>query len=352
MKIALISDIRTVHAQRWATSIAKKEDELIVISIAPGVIDGCMVYNLRMLNEKGIRFFTFIKKLRYIFLSWIILLKARPDIVHVHFLRPDISTLSYLFFKNTIISVWGNDIIDDKKPSMLKHIYRKIALKRAKKITATTEYLAKQTQKYCKGKEIKIIPFGVDLNRFKSYKKETKTVTHVGFVKHLMEKYGPHILIEAVKFIKNDVVVYLVGDGYMKGFLEKLIKKYNLKNVFLKGFIDNNELPKFLNNIDIFVMPSIYKSETFGVAAIEAQAMEIPVIASDIGGISEAVKNGITGILVTPNDPIALAKAIDRLIDDKELYQKLSGGCRKYVESRFNWEKNVISVIDLYNKIV
>ena len=161
VKVALISDFRNIHAQKWARILNTKVDKLFVISVAASKLNGLNVYNLNMINYNGYRIVTLIKKLRYIVLCWIILNREKPDIVHVHYLRTDISIFGYLFHKNIIISVWGNDIIDDNNTSSLKKIYRRIALKRAKIITATTNYLANYTYKFHQNKTIHVVPFGV-----------------------------------------------------------------------------------------------------------------------------------------------------------------------------------------------
>lgn len=355
MKVAFIADARNVHTQRWASSLAKFIDELFVISVAPGEIEGCKVYDLGVLKNKSNKFMSLLRKIRYILCSLKILFSNKPDIIHVHYLFSDITVLSYAFFSNVIISVWGNDIIDDtEKPNSRVLFFRKLALKNATMVTATTHYLAKQTQKYCSDKNIMVIPFGVDLNRFRRKKLCTikPAIYNIGFVKHLLPKYGPHVLIKAVRYIKNPVKIFIVGKGAMESELKKMVNAYKLKNVFFKGFIPNEKLPNFLENIDIFVMPSIYDSETFGVSAIEAQAMEIPVIASLVGGVPEAVKNGVTGLLIPPNQPKELAITIDKLIEDHELYEKLKYNCRKFVEDRYDWNKNILSVVNLYKKLL
>ena len=77
-----------------------------------------------------------------------------------------------------------------------------------------------------------------------------------------------------------------------------------------------DQVPALIRSFDIMLMPSIYESETFGVAAVEASASGVPVIASKVGGVPEAVLHNQTGLLVPPRDPAALAHATIELIDD------------------------------------
>ena len=88
--------------------------------------------------------------------------------------------------------------------------------------------------------------------------------------------------------------------------------------------------------MDIFVVPSISPSETFGVAAFEASSCSIPVIASDIGGLPEVVKDGTPGFLVPPCDVNAIADRIIRLIDNPWLRLQMGIEGRKYVKSIYD----------------
>ena len=354
IRVSLITDARTVHAQRWGSSLSSKIDELFVISVAAGEIEGCYVYNLNMINEKRVKILTLLKKIRYIFYCWIILLKKHPDIIHVHFLRPDITILGYIFYKNIFISVWGRDITDNQRGIIFfRKLFRKLALRRAKVVMATSVYLANETKKYCKNSNIYVVPFGIDLKKYKYKKKISRRekTTNVGYVKHLEAMYGPHVLAEAARYIIHPVRIFFVGQGSMFAELKAIIDKNNLRNIQLLGFVPNNELPKFLRKIDIFVMPTLYP-ESFGVSALEAQAVNVPVIASNVGGIREVVKHNVTGILIPPNDPYILAKTIDRLIEDDLLYHTLQNNCRNYIRSKFVWENNINKVIELYMQFI
>jgi len=95
-------------------------------------------------------------------------------------------------------------------------------------------------------------------------------------------------------------------------------------------------------------MPSVHDSETFGIAAIEAQAMGLPVVATRIGGVSEAVLDDQTGLLVPPRDPQALARAVMRLIENPELRRSMSREGRRFVAQRYDWHKNAERVEELY----
>lgn len=350
MRVLLITNLQAVHARRWAKSLTEKVDKLIVISCGAGKIRNSITFNFIINSAGRNKIKAVYQKVRFIIRTWIVIISIKPDIIHVHYLYPDITIFSYLFFKKLIISVWGSDITDNQNNYKQKILFRQLALNKAKFITATSNYLSKETQKYCSKSIIKI-PFGIDLTLFRLpiYDNSFPSIIKIGYVKHLDFKYGPQILIDAIKKIKYPSEVYFVGQGIHEDELRKQTEKLKLSNVQFLGFIPNNILPKFLRKLHLFVMPTIYP-ESFGVAALEAAAMGVPVIASNVGGISEVVLEHETGILVSPNDSNLLAEAINNLLDNFELYLKIKSNCRRFVTENYNWQDNVDHIIHLYKR--
>jgi glycosyltransferase involved in cell wall biosynthesis len=96
------------------------------------------------------------------------------------------------------------------------------------------------------------------------------------------------------------------------------------------------------------VMPSVYESETFGVAAIEASAAEVPVVASRVGGVPEAVIDGQTGLLVPPRDVDKLAEACISMIDDPQRRREMGLAGRRFVERYYSWPDNTRLMGEIY----
>ena len=115
--------------------------------------------------------------------------------------------------------------------------------------------------------------------------------------------------------------------------------------------MDYSELVKVYQSADIFVNPVIWE-EPFGLVNIEAMATGLPVISSKVGGITEIVVEGETGLLIPPNNIQALVEAIERLLDDEKLRVKMGKEGRRRVERFFTWETHVNKLISLYNKMV
>src|ERR1019366_4568223 len=126
--------------------------------------------------------------------------------------------------------------------------------------------------------------------------------------------------------------------------------------VTFHGYVNQNtEYEKYislLTNFDIFAILSIIDSETFGVAAVEASACEIPIVATSVGGLPEVIESEKTGILVPPKNVEETSKAVERLIIDKELRILMGKNGRKRVEENYNWKNNIIQMLDLYEKLL
>jgi glycosyltransferase involved in cell wall biosynthesis len=206
---------------------------------------------------------------------------------------------------------------------------------------------------------IYVIPFGVDLNRFAEpagwARPTTPTVT-LGFVKWLKPKYGPDVMVEAFAKIhtaRPNTRLVLAGKGEMQEQLQARVNELGLGDaVQILGRVDHEKVPELIRSFDVMVMPSVYESETFGVAAIEASAAGVPVVASRVGGVPEAVIDGQTGILVPPRDVEALAGACIRLIDDEGLRRRMGEAGRRFVRRHYSWPENTRLMAEVYRAAV
>jgi glycosyltransferase involved in cell wall biosynthesis len=130
-----------------------------------------------------------------------------------------------------------------------------------------------------------------------------------------------------------DAVVVLLGDGECRPGVEALARELGLlgDRVRFLGFRD--DVPEVLGSLDVFVMCSVL--EGLCTSALDAQAVGVPVVASAVGGLVEAVADGETGILVPARDPPALAAAVARLLRDPALRRRMADAGRARVRERF-----------------
>ena len=139
----------------------------------------------------------------------------------------------------------------------------------------------------------------------------------------------------------------LVGDGPDRGAIEDEIREFGVEGrVQLAG--ERSDVPALLADSDVFVLSS--RSEGLPVSVLEAMAAELPVVASDVGGLAELVIDGETGMLVPSGDPAALARALGRLLDDRELRQKLGAAGRARAEASFDLAEFRRAHVELYHR--
>lgn len=362
MKIIFLGEAGSIHTIRWVNSLSEKGIEVILVSLK-GNFD-----NVEKISKKvKTIYLPFGTKLGYylnIFALKRIISKEKPDLINAHY-ASGYGTLGRLSgFNKKLLNVWGSDVYDFPNESKLKKRIIEKNLKNYTAIASTSYCMAEETKKYLenKSKEIFITPFGVDTEKFKNLnieKKENKIT--VGIVKTLTEKYGIEYLIKAIKELENildtenykKIRLLIYGKGELKNKLEDLTKELQIEDkVIFKGYISNEDVPKALNEMDIFVVPSILDSESFGVVAVEAMACKIPVIASNVGGLKEVIIDKETGYLVPKKDHKEIAKYLKKLIIDKNLRTSLGENGRKRVLENYDWNSNVDYMIKIYREIV
>ena len=360
MKIIFLGEATSIHTIRWVNSLSEKGIEVILVSLKGEVdIIGKINENVKVI------YLPFGTKLGYylnVFALKKIISKEKPDLINAHY-ASGYGTLGRLSgFNKKLLNVWGSDVYDFPNESKVKKRIIEKNLKSYTAIASTSYCMAEETKKYLedKSKEIFITPFGVDTKKFKNLNIEkNKNELVIGIVKTLTENYGIEYLIRAIKELENtlDIENYkkirllIYGKGELKNKLEALTKELQIEDkVIFKGYISNEDVPKALNEMDIFVVPSI--NESFGVAAVEAMACEIPVIASSVGGLKEVVVDNETGYLVSKKNCKEIADKLKKLILDKELRISLGKAGRKRVLENYNWDSNVEYMIKIYEEII
>jgi len=122
--------------------------------------------------------------------------------------------------------------------------------------------------------------------------------------------------------------VLLVGDGPKRPSLEREAERTGVGDrLHFLGFLAHEWVPAVLAHADLLVLPSLY--EELGTVLLEAMQAGLPVVASKTGGIPEVIEDGVNGLLVPPGEPEALARAIDRLLADRDLARRLSEGAQQ-----------------------
>lgn len=359
-RVIYIGDLRSIHLVKWVKAFIDRDYRIKVVSASPVIeedlegyeIDYTVIPGLYSNSKKN--FLPAFLNLRKIIKSF------DPHIIHIHYMPSNFTNLFYYRgLKNLVISVWGSDIVYDnqiKPESIRQNFYKRSLLKQAKIITATSNFLKNKVLEYSSNaKNVEVIPFGVDTEKFKPVngRKEKEKIT-ISFIKHLMPKYGPSSLIKAFSMVAErypNIELYMAGEGELKYELIKLARDLGVEEkVHFTGHIPHKSVFDLLKRTDILVMPSIYESETFGVTALEASSMEIPVIASRVGGVHDAVKDGKTGFLVEKKNVEQLADAMIKLIKNAKLRELMGKQGQRLVKERYEWNKSVDQMIRIYEE--
>jgi len=141
----------------------------------------------------------------------------------------------------------------------------------------------------------------------------------------------------------------IVGDGPLRAEMERYALRLGLGNrVVFMGF--RLDIPEILSEVSVAVSPSL--AEAISNSVIESMAAGVPVVATRVGGTPEAVQDGVTGILVPPRDSDALARAIGRLLEDRDLAVRFGRSGRRRVEDRFSTERMVRATERLYGSLI
>lgn len=173
----------------------------------------------------------------------------------------------------------------------------------------------------------------------------------IGIIARLSDVKGQDILLRAMPRVVRDfpnVKLALIGEGKMETELKQLSDTLRLqKNVLFFPIV--NQTVEWLAALDIFVMPS--RKEGLGLSVMEAQAMGLPVVASRTGGLESLVEDGVTGFLVDPENPEALAEALLRLLKNPALSRSIGSAARRKAEQEYGAEKMVEKIIKVYEKV-
>jgi glycosyltransferase involved in cell wall biosynthesis len=365
--ILILSDINSAHTRKWALSLADKGYRVGIFSLNKNTSDWFKGNNNIEFLSEGALFNVAAKKEagKAAYLKALPALKLaitvfKPDIVHAHYATSYGLLGALSRFHPYVISVWGSDVYDFPRKSILHKNILKRNLKKADCIMSTSHSMAKETAKYT-NKKIEITPFGIDLNEFKPQK--VKSVFNesdivVGTVKALEPKYGINYLIEAFDILQKrhsqlPLKLLIVGGGSQLAELTKLCEEKGITDkVKFAGRVPHDQVPIYHNMLDVYVALSVDDSESFGVAVIEAMACGKPVVVSDVSGFVEVVENNVSGIIVPRRNAEEAAKAIGKLITDKELAVSIGNAGRKRVEELYDWSANLKQIMGIYDGLL
>lgn len=270
------------------------------------------------------------------------------DIIHAHFGEAGIFVADLKragFFSKTkfVTTFHGYDLNPTKLPE-LKNRYAKL-FREVDLMTVNSPYALSLLEQISGRKEMEILPVGLDTKKFKRENSEINTQFKILFVGRLIELKGPKLAIEIVERLLskgiNNIELIIAGDGELRVEIEKYITKRGLgSNIKCIGAISQEKVVELMNNADIFILPGIYdnerRAETQGLVIQEAQAMQLPVLISDVGGMKYGLLNGKSGFIIKEKDVNDFADKIEILLKDKNLRKKMGKEGRMFVKKNYD----------------
>jgi len=363
MKLLLLSDHFSSHTEKWAKALARRKIEIVIFSLSPKDAHNYSEYpNIKVIceNYRSNSSGPLISKSFYLF-SWFKLKKTissfKPDLIHAHYASSYGLLGAIARFHPLLISVWGSDVFSFPN-NYFKAMLLKYNFSKADQILSTSHVMAEETAKYT-SKKIEVTPFGIDIEKFRPMSVDSifqPSNFVIGTVKSLEKIYGIDILILAFSRLKNSfpdkkLKLLIVGEGSQRGVLESQVGTLGLRDdVVFQGAVSQNEVPKYMNMLDVFV--AVSRNESFGVSVLEASACEKPVIVSRVGGLPEVVEEGKSGLIVESENVEEVYKAMVILMNDENLRNEMGKAGRQRVLDLYNFEDNVEQMMNIYKRIL
>ena len=269
------------------------------------------------------------------------------DVVHINVPFPLADAALLLSgYKGRVAVSWHSDIVKQEKLMLLYKPFMNFLLKRADVIfTATKGHIDGSAYLPEFREKCRIVPYGIKPDDYLLVKRApflTEKLSNTSSVKvfftgRLVYYKGADVLVNAFSSVKN-CELFIAGTGELEDQLKNYAKRRGLENkVHFLGFLPDEQLKQAYADCDIFVLPSVVRSEAFGIVQLEAMIYGKPVINTRLpSGVPHVSVHGKTGLTVPPSDAKALAAAINRLAADKRLREKLGKNAAERVKSRFD----------------
>ncbi len=284
-----------------------------------------------------------------------LLAHERPDVIHLQFPYPPGEAANYFFghARKTVLT-YQSDIVRQKYLRVVYAPLMERVLNKVDTIIATSPtYIATSPVLSQYKDKCVAVPMGINPERFLSSpiepprsSSDKKTILFVGQLRYYK---GLEYMLRALPAVSKARLV-VVGTGPMGPAWRNLAAELGIADrVEFVGEKDK-DLPAFYAACDIFVLPSSERSEAFALVQVEAMASARPVVSTDVGtGVGWVNQDGVTGFVVPPKNPEALAAALNRLLADKDLRLKMGAAGRARVLAEFTLDRMVDRILELYH---
>lgn len=286
-----------------------------------------------------------------------IIKKQNIQHLHLHFASPLVE-LAYVL--NSFLGIpytfttHANDIFVDPSSFLGKWV------EKARKVITVSKFNKKymNTVLNIPLEKIDILDYSIYVDKIEPIKKYTHEPFKIVSISRLVEKKGYPYLLEACKILKDSNVKFsceIRGEGPQRNVLENMIRRNGLQEEVLIGeFVKHEDVFEFIGSGSIFVLPCIRAEDNDmdGIPNVlmEAMALEVPTVSTDITGIPELIDDGIDGVIVPQNDARRLAEAILKIKNDTNFAEKIRKKGREKIQKKFNVENNIKLLYELFSK--
>jgi len=312
---------------------------------------------------------SYIKKVASTYLSTSMISQLKKihrqyDIVHIHHPDPMACLALYLSgFKGKVICHWHSDIVRQKTILKFYKPLQTWMLKRASFVVGTSPvYLEYSPYLQPYKEKLRLVPIGIPpvvkslnpvaVQKIAAMANGRKMVFSLG---RLIYYKGYQYLIDAAKYLTDDICVIVGGKGPLKEEFEQRIAANGLQDkVFLVGRVEDEDLSSYFSSCDLFCLPSTERSEAFGIVQVEAMAYGKPLVATRIegSGVSWVNEENVSGLNVEIENAQDLADKINAILGDEALAKRLGDGALMRYEMSFTQEKMVDSILPLYQQLL
>jgi len=369
LKILYVGDSKSIHDFRFIRKLVENgyDTNVLTIDKNPVKIEGAKYFTFpQKLNNASNKF---INDVKYIYgqRNYIrkIIKEIGPDILHGGWIPAHgfISALSG--FHPFLLMPWGSDVlVIPKNASYLTKKQIIWTIKKADMITCDAEYVKNEIIRLSGYPENKIIvfPWGIDLKKFNPKVNGNKIRAKLGWedkkiliiTRSFQKIYGIEYFLKTLpKLIKknDNVRVLLCGDGPLKNDFKKYISKNRLnKYIHFAGHVENDDLSRYLATADIYVSTSL--SDGTSLSLLEAMAVGLPCVVTDLPAIREWITDGYNGFLVPKDDSYAVYKKLDLLLNNDGLREEFGKRNLITAQHRADWDKNFKKLEEIYNKLL
>mgnify|MGYP001580384413 CR=1 FL=1 len=364
MKIAYLSRGNSVYDRRLLEKMIDRGHRVYFISYFPS----------ERVNVRGVENYHFDYTSMHRFPKFIslqtamhlrnLLKRIQPDVLHTGWIQDHGFLGALSGFHPTISMPWGSDVLLRPYDSVWAMWRTRFTLRRADMVACDAQSVKGQVIKLsgCSPNKIAVFPLGIDLGTFHP-KSSSEVRKRLGWDhKRVLictrnfdiKVHGVEYFILAIPTVLErypDVGVILVGSGPLEHEYRKLVSKLGLDDVVhFAGWLNEIQMAEYLNAADIYVSTSL--SDGTSCSLLEAMAIGLPVVVTDVPSYFEWVEDGVNGYIVPKKDNNKLVEAIVSLLENTRLQREMREHNLKIANERADWEKNFTILEDMYRNLV